>query len=222
MKIINILFCLFFMLLNSCNSDNNDTFDKDSINNTQQAKSRGKRDLSQESQQEKITLTDEEEKLFNSLATAFKYTIDKLTNQINGCNNDNKSKCTGFFDWLLTDTEKQKELAGAFKKVYDFLDSKRQTKEKDKDFDTYIKDAIDCKIAKDNANNEDGKQNQNNCDKDNKYGNGDGTNEIEQYFRGVAGDIFVNKNSNNEIYNCLKDELLNEDNHFGGLKGWNN
>ncbi|WP_210374984.1 Mlp family lipoprotein [Borreliella garinii] len=44
MKIINISFCLFFILLNSCNSDNNDAFNK---NNTQEVKSIKKRDLSE-------------------------------------------------------------------------------------------------------------------------------------------------------------------------------
>ncbi len=44
MKIINILFCLFFILLNSCNSDNNDAFNK---NKNQEVKSIKKRDLSE-------------------------------------------------------------------------------------------------------------------------------------------------------------------------------
>ncbi|WP_210371911.1 Mlp family lipoprotein [Borreliella garinii] len=44
MKIINILFCVFFILLNSCNSDNNDAFNK---NNNQEVKSIKKRDLSE-------------------------------------------------------------------------------------------------------------------------------------------------------------------------------
>lgn len=45
MKIINILFCVFFILLNSCNSDNNDAFNKK--HNTQEVKSIKKRDLSE-------------------------------------------------------------------------------------------------------------------------------------------------------------------------------
>ncbi|MCD2413880.1 Mlp family lipoprotein, partial [Borreliella burgdorferi] len=44
MKIINILFCLFLLMLNGCNSNDNDTLK----NNAQQTKSRKKRDLSQE------------------------------------------------------------------------------------------------------------------------------------------------------------------------------
>nr|CAA69690.1 surface-exposed lipoprotein [Borreliella afzelii] len=221
MKIINILFCLFLIMLSGCNSNDNDTFKKNNINNTQEVKSRGKRDLdTKESQQEKITLTDEESKLFNSLVTAFKYTIEKVTNGIQGCPKDNKSKCTNFFDWLLIDIQKQKELAGAFKKVYEFLEGKRQSKEKDRDFDTYIKDGINCKVTKDNAQNQNGNQNQNDCDKDNKYGNG--TNEIEQYFRGVANDM-SNKNDNDEIYQYLKEELEKTDNHYAGLTSdWNN
>ncbi|WP_210360488.1 MULTISPECIES: Mlp family lipoprotein [Borreliella] len=44
MKVVNILFCVFFILLNSCNSDNNDTFNK---NNNREVKSIKKRDLSE-------------------------------------------------------------------------------------------------------------------------------------------------------------------------------
>ncbi|MCD2386456.1 Mlp family lipoprotein, partial [Borreliella burgdorferi] len=147
-----------------------------------------------------------------SLKALFTYTIEKLYNDMQECSNGNKNKCeikcNNFFNWLSTDIQKQKELAQAFAKVYNFLESKRKLKEKDKDFDTYIKGAIDCK-----ANTPQ------DC-KNNKYGDGD--NLIEQYFRGVTGDIF-NKNSNEEIYKCLKDELLNENNHYAGLTtNWQN
>ncbi|MDO7273080.1 Mlp family lipoprotein [Borreliella burgdorferi] len=207
MKIINILFCLFLLLLNSCNSNDNDTLK----NNAQQTKSRKKRDLSQEElpQQEKITLTSDEEKIFTSLVTAFKYTVEKLSGDTNGCNNENKNKCTGFFDWLSsTDTQKQKELAQAFTTAYNFLESKRQSKAQNETFDTYIKGAIDCKNNNNNNNN--------------KYGNG--SNDIEQYFRGVAGSIFTDKNDKDEIYKCLKDELLNDTTgHYAGLTtNWQN
>ncbi len=208
MKIINILFCLFLLLLNSCNSNDNDTLK----NNAQQTKSRKKRDLSQEElpQQEKITLTSDEEKMFTSLVTAFKYTIEKLNNEIQGCNNGDNGKCNNFFDWLSDiDIQKQKELAGAFTKVYNFLKSKRQSKAQNETFDTYIKGAIDCK--------------KNNQQLNNKYGDGN-ENEIEQYFRGVAGSIFTDKNDKDEIYKCLKDELLNDTTkHYEGLTAnWKN
>ncbi|WP_215536760.1 Mlp family lipoprotein [Borreliella bavariensis] len=50
MKIINILFCLFLIMLNGCNSNDNDTVK----NNAKQSQSRKKRDLEQkESQEEK-------------------------------------------------------------------------------------------------------------------------------------------------------------------------
>ncbi|PRR49482.1 hypothetical protein CV652_06365 [Borreliella burgdorferi] len=203
MKIINILFCLFLLMLNGCNSNDNDTLK----NNAQQTKRRGKRDLTQEElpQQEKITLTSDEEKMFTSLVTAFKYTIEKLNNEIQGCNNGDNGKCNNFFDWLSEDIQKQKELAGAFTKVYNFLKSKAQNET----FDTYIKGAIDCK--------------KNNQQLNNKYGNGN-ENEIEQYFRGVAGSIFTDKNDKDEIYKCLKDELLNDTTgHYAGLTtNWQN
>ncbi|ACN24017.1 hypothetical protein BBU64B_V0028 (plasmid) [Borreliella burgdorferi 64b] len=195
-------------MLNGCNSNDNDTLK----NNDQQTKSSGKRDLAQKElpKQEKITLTSEEEKIFTSLVTTFKYTIEKLSENINGCNNGNKSKCTNFFDWLSsTDPQKQKELAQAFSKAYSFLESKRQSKAQNETFDTYIKGAIDCDNNQENCNN--------------KYGNGD-KNEIEQYFRGVAESIFSGNNDNDGIYKCLKDELLNDTtNHYVGLTvNWQN
>ncbi len=50
MKIINILFCLFLIMLSGCNSNDNDTVK----NNAKQSQSRKKRDLEQkESQEEK-------------------------------------------------------------------------------------------------------------------------------------------------------------------------
>ncbi|WP_215537846.1 Mlp family lipoprotein, partial [Borreliella bavariensis] len=169
MKIINILFCLFLIMLIGCNSNDNDTLKN---NVEQQSKSRKKRDLSQEKvQEEKITLTPNEEKMFNSLVTVFKYTIEKLSNEIQKCK-DNKSECTGFFDWLSKDIKKQKELVHAFTTVYDFLESKRKLKANSEDFDTYIKGAIDCKATNTNK--------QNGCNHNNKHGNGN--NAIEQYF----------------------------------------
>ncbi|WP_420025642.1 Mlp family lipoprotein [Borreliella valaisiana] len=212
MKIINILLCLFSITLNNCKSNNNEIFNKNNKSTgPQQAKSRKQRDLDQKNlQKEEIILSPDEEKKFNSLTTVFKYTIEKLPDQIQGCNNGNKSKCTNFFDWLSKDIQKQKELASAFKKVYDFLAAK--AKANNEDFDTYIQGGIDCKVAKGNEN----------CN-DNKHG--DGTNNlIEQYFRGVAGSIFDNKNINEEIYQCLKNELLNDTTgHYAGLTtNWKN
>ncbi|WP_421115135.1 Mlp family lipoprotein (plasmid) [Borreliella andersonii] len=214
MKIVNILLYLFLLILNSCNSNDNDAFKKDNKSaERQQVKSRKKGNLGQkEQQQEKITLTSEESKMFNSLVNTFKYTIQKLSDQIHGCINGNKNKCNGFFDWLSKDIQKQKELANAFTKVYNFLESKRQSKASNENFDTYIKGAIDCKT-----------NNQQDCNKDNKYGSGN-DNEIEQYFRGMAGSVFDNKNDNNEIYKSLKNELLNDTtSHYDGLTAnWKN
>ncbi|WP_418905822.1 Mlp family lipoprotein [Borreliella japonica] len=74
MKIINILFCLFLLVLNSCNS--NDT-------HTQQVKSRKKRDLEQkESQQEKPK--SKEELLREKLTDAQKTQLDWLKTALTG------------------------------------------------------------------------------------------------------------------------------------------
>ncbi len=56
MKIINILFCLFLIMLNDCNSNDNDTVK----NNAKQSQSRKKRDLSQEKPQEEKPKSKEE------------------------------------------------------------------------------------------------------------------------------------------------------------------
>ncbi|WP_420025289.1 hypothetical protein QIA36_05105 (plasmid) [Borreliella yangtzensis] len=58
----------------------------------------------------------------------------------------------------------------------------------------------------------------------NNYNNGNkyiaGKTEIQQYFRDIVESIFNNKNSNDEIYQCLKNELLNNiTKHFEGLIG---
>ncbi|ACL35295.1 Mlp family lipoprotein [Borreliella garinii] len=73
MKIINMLFCLLFILLNSCNSDNNDAFNK---KNTQEVKNIKKRDLSEtekpKSPEEllKKKLNDDQKKQLDWLKTA--------------------------------------------------------------------------------------------------------------------------------------------------------
>ncbi|WP_330730560.1 Mlp family lipoprotein [Borrelia turicatae] len=157
-----------------------------------------------EKTQEKITLTADEKKKFDSLKHAFKKVIEKLQEQIGGCQNGNKSKCDNFWTWLEGNIQKQKELANAFTKAYDFLDKKRNLKENGKDFDEYISNAIDC--------------GQNN-DENGKYGNAN-TNEIEQFFRGVMNSVFY-KNTNEEIFKCLKEEISNENSHLASLKQWN-
>ncbi|AEL19061.1 mlp lipofamily protein (plasmid) [Borreliella bissettiae DN127] len=74
MKIINILFCLFLLMLNGCNS--NDT-------NTQQTKSRGKRDLTQkEVPQEKPK--SKEELLREKLSEEQKTHLDWLKTALTG------------------------------------------------------------------------------------------------------------------------------------------
>ncbi|WP_418885428.1 Mlp family lipoprotein [Borreliella carolinensis] len=78
MKIINILFCLFLLMLNGCNSNDNDTLK----NNAQQTKSRSKRDLTQkETIQEKPKSKEEllREKLSNDQKTQLDWLKTALT-----------------------------------------------------------------------------------------------------------------------------------------------
>ncbi|WP_024655189.1 Mlp family lipoprotein [Borrelia hispanica] len=182
----------------------------DIVPDNNQPKNKSKRSIDNEENEtetkaKKITLTENEKKKFNSLTLALKLVLEKFQNNLNVCRNGNKVKCTNFFDWISKDEQKQKELADAFKNVYDFLNQKRQEKANNEDFDTYISNAIECQV------------NNNDCNKDNKYGNG--TNEIEQFFRGVLNDIGF-KNNNEEMFECLKKELLCTDDsnkHFDGL-----
>ncbi|AZA27370.1 Mlp family lipoprotein [Borreliella bavariensis] len=107
MKIINILFCVFFILLNSCNSDNNDAFNK---NNNREVKSIKKRDLSEtekaKSPEELLRekLDDDQKKQLDWLKTAltdegeFIKFLENDESKIKGALNHIKSeldKCTG-------------------------------------------------------------------------------------------------------------------------------
>ncbi|WP_215540904.1 Mlp family lipoprotein [Borreliella bavariensis] len=80
MKIINILFYLFLIMLNGCNSNDNDTLK----NNAKQSQSRKKRDLEQkESQQEKPKSKEEllREKLNDDQKTQLDWLKDALENE---------------------------------------------------------------------------------------------------------------------------------------------
>ncbi|WP_425337223.1 Mlp family lipoprotein [Borreliella tanukii] len=78
MKIINILVCLFLLMLNSCNSNDNDTLK----NNAKQAKSRKTRDLEQKESQEEKPKSKEEvlrEKLSDDQKTQLDWLKTALT-----------------------------------------------------------------------------------------------------------------------------------------------
>ncbi|WP_215540913.1 Mlp family lipoprotein [Borreliella bavariensis] len=80
MKIINILFCLFLIMLNGCNSNDNDTVK----NNAKQSQSRKRRDLDQqETQQEKPKSKEEllREKLSEDQKTQLDWLKDALENE---------------------------------------------------------------------------------------------------------------------------------------------
>ncbi|AAF07597.1 Mlp family lipoprotein (plasmid) [Borreliella burgdorferi] len=88
MKIINILFCLFLLMLNGCNS--NDT-------NTKQTKSRQKRDLTQkEATQEKPKSKSKEDLLREKLSDDQKTQLDWLKTALTG---------VGKFDKFLENDE---------------------------------------------------------------------------------------------------------------------
>ncbi|PRQ93391.1 Mlp family lipoprotein [Borreliella burgdorferi] len=75
MKIINILFCLFLLMLNGCNS--NDT-------NTSQTKSRQKRDLTQKEEVQQEKPKSKEELLRERLSNDQKTQLDWLKTALTG------------------------------------------------------------------------------------------------------------------------------------------
>lgn len=80
MKIINILFCLFLIMLNGCNSNDNNTLK----NNAQQSQSRKKRDLGQEDSQQEKPKSPKElliEKLTDDQKTQLNWLKDTLENE---------------------------------------------------------------------------------------------------------------------------------------------
>ncbi|WP_425337185.1 Mlp family lipoprotein [Borreliella tanukii] len=79
MKIINVLFCLFFIMLNGCNSNNNDAFKKNNKNNTQEEKSRKKRDIIEQQENPKS----KEELLREKLSDEQKTQLDWLKEALN-------------------------------------------------------------------------------------------------------------------------------------------
>ncbi|WP_418906361.1 Mlp family lipoprotein (plasmid) [Borreliella tanukii] len=81
MKIINVLFCLFFIMLNSCNSNNNDAFKKNNKNNTQEVKSRAKRDISEQQEKPKSKEDLLKDKLSEDQKKQLKWLKDTLENE---------------------------------------------------------------------------------------------------------------------------------------------
>ncbi|WP_417903076.1 Mlp family lipoprotein [Borreliella bissettiae] len=107
MKIINILFCLFLLMLNGCNSNDNDTLK----NNAQQTKNRRKRDLKKEEViQEKPK--SKEELLREKLSDDQKTQLDWLKTALTGA---------GKFDNFLENDEGK--IKGALDHIKSELDS---------------------------------------------------------------------------------------------------
>ncbi|WP_215536170.1 Mlp family lipoprotein [Borreliella bavariensis] len=75
MKIINILFCLFLLVLNNCNSSDNDAFKK---NNAQLQKGRKKRNLEQKEEVQQEKPKSKEELLREKLSDDQKTHLDWL------------------------------------------------------------------------------------------------------------------------------------------------
>ncbi|WP_420025494.1 Mlp family lipoprotein (plasmid) [Borreliella yangtzensis] len=122
MKIINVLFCLFLLMLNGCNSNDNDTLK----NNAKRSKSRVKRDISEQkkpkSKEEllKEKLSDDQKIQLDWLKTALtgagefdkfleydkdkiKSALDHIKTELDKCNGNEEEKNTfktivgGFF-----------------------------------------------------------------------------------------------------------------------------
>ncbi|ADQ30289.1 lipoprotein (plasmid) [Borreliella burgdorferi JD1] len=103
MKIINILFCLFLLILNGCNS--NDT-------NTSQTKSRQKRDLTQKEEVQQEKPKSKEDLLREKLSEDQKTHLDWLKTALTGIGEFDKflendeSKIKSALDHIKTELDK--------------------------------------------------------------------------------------------------------------------
>ncbi|MGF7102231.1 Mlp family lipoprotein [Borreliella kurtenbachii] len=140
MKIINILFCLFLLMLNSCNSNDNDTLK----NNAQQTKSRGKRDLTQkEVPQEKPK--SKEELLREKLSDDQKKHLDWLKPALTG---------VGKFDkFLENDDDKIKSALDHIKTQLDKCTGKNDAEQHITTFKTVVAEFFKNGNINDFANN---------------------------------------------------------------------
>ncbi|MBB6043699.1 Mlp family lipoprotein (plasmid) [Borreliella yangtzensis] len=107
MKIINILFCLFLLMLNGCNSNDNDTLK----NNAKQSQSRKKRDLSQEKSQEEKPKSKEEilrEKLSDDQKTHLDWLKEAMGNdgKFDKFLENNEDKIKTALDHIKTELDK--------------------------------------------------------------------------------------------------------------------
>ncbi|AFI32090.1 Mlp lipoprotein family-containing protein (plasmid) [Borrelia crocidurae str. Achema] len=111
-----------------------------------------------------------------------------------------KNKCTNFFNWILTDIKKQKELANAFAHVYKFL-RKKLIKSEILDFPQAIVNVI--------ANSY-----------ENEFYDAGTSQDIGLFFNGVLEEMMQNKNNTNEkLFKFLKKELGGFTHHIIGLMG---
>ncbi|WP_418906421.1 Mlp family lipoprotein (plasmid) [Borreliella tanukii] len=128
MKIINVLFCLFFIMLNGCNSNNNDAFKKNNKNNTQEVKSRKKRDISEQQEKPK----DPEELLREKLTEDQKTHLDWLKTALTD---------DGEFDKFLENNEdKIKSALDHIKTELDKCTGKQNADEQKSTFKTLVKE----------------------------------------------------------------------------------
>ncbi|WP_215535817.1 Mlp family lipoprotein [Borreliella bavariensis] len=107
MKIINILFCLFLIMLNGCNSNDNETVK----NNAKQSQSRKKRDLEQKETQEEKPKHPEKllrEKLDNDQKKQLDWLKDALTGagEFDKFLGNNENKIKSALDHIKTELDK--------------------------------------------------------------------------------------------------------------------
>ncbi|WP_434757226.1 Mlp family lipoprotein (plasmid) [Borrelia puertoricensis] len=155
---------------------------------------------SEEKPKEVITLTDNEKEKFDVLINGFDKILE-LDPYFKIDSNPEVKKSSNFLNWLrLIDISKKKELANLFIIVYDFLKDKKPPKLNNLTINQLVSNTIAC-------------QSQNQCN--NTYNNI----QISTFFRGVLSEICSREKTNEEIFEYLKEELLNPSNHVAGLIG---
>ncbi|QFP42607.1 Mlp family lipoprotein (plasmid) [Borrelia miyamotoi] len=173
-----------------------------------------------------ITLTDVEQNQFNILNIAFDKTNEKVNNYTNQINNGIlqmtikgprtieriRNKYPGFSKWLSKNIPKQKELANAFASAYNFIEKKRGIYAPEKTVEQYISNAIDCSFDH-SCNNKNNIKNYGFSDTDDNL--------TSTFFTHILINITV-KDTNEEMFNVLKENLTNEtiDSPLYLLKNW--
>ncbi|QFP42602.1 Mlp family lipoprotein (plasmid) [Borrelia miyamotoi] len=142
-KYINYLILCCTLLLHCCEERNTIPEGNKPTNGSKNTKDNSASQNLGGTDQKTITLNLEQQK-FNSLILGFKTIRASIEDDLKSSGPEIEPIYTEFIRWLSNNPQKQKELANAFTKIYDFFDEKRKIHANNRTFDEYITDAINA------------------------------------------------------------------------------